>query len=89
MSYSFSVLGKDKAEAIEKTAAELQKVSAAQPAHAADSAQAQAAADAFVDILADDAAQDVGVSVSGSLWTTDAGVQQASFSVAATLTARK
>jgi hypothetical protein len=88
MSYSFSVKGATKAEASTKVAEELAKVVLAQPVHAADQAQAQAAADGFINVLADDSAQDVSVSVNGSVWNTDAGLQQASISLNASLTKR-
>jgi hypothetical protein len=67
MSYSFVVRAADKAEAKTMVAAELAKVTETQPAHAADQAQAQAAADAFIDLLVDDASMDVRVNVHGSV----------------------
>lgn len=68
MSYSFSGRGATKAEVMEKVAAELDKVVAGQPIHAADRAQAQAAAQAFLDVLPDaNGEQDIYVSVSGSV----------------------
>lgn len=80
MSYSFSARGATKAEVMEKVVAELDKVVAAQPIHAADRSPAQAAVNAFIDLLPVDAEKDFSVSVSGSLgWRggqilTDAGV---------------
>lgn len=67
MSYSFSFRAATKAEAKSKVAEELAKVVQAQPIHAVDQAQAQAAADAFIDILPEDASKDVQVSVNGSV----------------------
>jgi hypothetical protein len=89
MSYSLNVKGATKAEAKSKVAEELAAVVAAQPVHAADQAQAEAAVNAFVDILPDVDAQDVAVSVSGSVWVTDAGLQQASVNVSVALAARE
>lgn len=68
MSYSFSVRASSKAEAKDKIAAELDTVVTGQPVHAADRKAAQAAAEAFVDLLVDPVeGQLVNVSVSGSL----------------------
>lgn len=67
MSYSFSVRAATKAEAKSKVAEELAKVVQAQPIHAADQAQAQAAADAFIDLISDDETKDLQVSVYGSV----------------------
>lgn len=85
MSYSFSVSGESKADAKAKVAEELAKVVVAQPAHKADQAQAQAAADAFIDTLLVPIEEGAGVSVSvnGSLWTEGDIVRQASVSVTA------
>lgn len=67
MSYSFSVRGSTKAEVKEKITAELARVVEGQPTHKADQAQAQAAADSFIDILAIDDSKDISVSMNGSL----------------------
>lgn len=72
MSYSFNVRGANKAEAKTKVAAKLTEAAAAQSCHARDQQQAQAVADAFIDLLADDDSKDVVVSMNGSLmgkWT--------------------
>jgi hypothetical protein len=70
MSYSFIVRAADKAEAKNMVAAELTKVVDAQPMHVADRAQAQAVAEAFIDILPDDDMTVVQVNVHGSVsWT--------------------
>lgn len=79
MSYSFSVRGASKAEAIEKAHAELDKVVALQPVHAVDVAQAKATVTAFVGVLPDDEARDIGISCNGSVCsnagkTTSAGI---------------
>jgi hypothetical protein len=89
MSYSFSAQAATKAELKTKVAEQLAAVVVAQPVHAADQSQAQAAADAFIDLVADDATQDVLVNVSGSLWSTDAGLLSASVNINASLQARK
>lgn len=64
-------------------AEELAKVVEGQPVHAADAPAAQAAADAFVGLIADDETKDVQVTVSGSVWSTETGLRQASVSVSA------
>jgi len=79
MSYSFNVKAASKAEAKLKIAAELDKVVASQSVHAKDRDQAQAAAHAFVDVLDDDEAKDVSVSVNGWLSGNWAGNDLASF----------
>lgn len=85
MSYSFSVVGATKDEAKAKVALELAKVVLAQPVHGKDQTQAQAAADAFIDVLLVpiDEGAEVSVSVTGSLWTEGDIVRQASVSVTA------
>jgi hypothetical protein len=88
MSYSFQVSGATKAEAIAKVAEELTKVVANQPPHAADQAQAQAAAESFINLLADDDAQDISLSMHGSLWNSDAGILSANVNVTATIAKR-
>jgi len=88
MSYSFSVTGSTKADAIAKVAEELTKVVANQPPHAADQAEAQGAAESFINLLADDDTQDVSVSMHGSLWTTDTGILSANVNVTAAIQKR-
>lgn len=85
MSYSFSVNADTKADAKVKVAEELAKVVLAQPAHKKDQAQAQAAADAFIDTLLVPLEEGAGVNVAvnGSLWTEGDIVRQASVSVTA------
>ena len=87
MSYSFNVSAATKAAAVEKVVAELDKVVAAQPVHAADRAQAQATAEAFVNIVPDPKEdQEIYVSVSGWVnWTSDLVVTAASVNVSATV----
>lgn len=81
MSYSFYVRAANKAEAKEKVAAELAKVVAAQPIHEIDRAQAQAAADAFVDLLDSKDTREISMSVNGSVWSRDGLTQQAGVGV--------
>lgn len=70
MSYSFIVRAADKADALRQVAAELAKVEEAQPIHAVDRAQAEAAAAAFIALLPDDDTKGVQVNVHGSVsWT--------------------
>lgn len=93
MSYSFSIKAATKSEAKAKVAEELSKVVTAQPVHQYDRAAAQASADAFTDLLADDEAQDVSLSVSGWLsWNGGTGAEQvktANVTVTASLTAKQ
>lgn len=92
MSYSLSVRAANKAEAKAAVGVELDKVVASQPIHARDRAQAEAAAHAFIDQLADDDSRDVCVNVSGSLgWSGTLGqdgngITSASVGVSAYLT---
>lgn len=67
MSYSFTVRAATKAEAKSKVADELAKVVEAQPVHAEDRPEAQAAADAFIDLIKEDETKELQVSVNGSL----------------------
>lgn len=89
MSYSFSVRGKNKADAKQQIVQQLASVVQSQPMHAKDAPQAQAAAFAFVDTLPDDPNKDVTASVSGYLsWSGDSSapdIQTANFSITAAL----
>ena len=67
MSYSFGVTAANKAEAKARVAAEYDKIVAGQSPHAKDRDQAQAAVNAFIDILDDDETKNVSLTVSGSL----------------------
>lgn len=67
MSYSFNVTGANKAAALEAVKLAMEGVVNTQPVHARDQQQAAAAAAEMVEILHDDSAKDVVVSVSGSL----------------------
>ena len=91
MSYSFNVKGATKAVALAAVIAELDKVVANQPIHAADRAQAQAAAEAFVGILPDaDESQEFHVSAAGWVsWTPGPTVMAANVSVTASLKAKE
>lgn len=73
MSYSFSVKASNKAEAKAKVADELDKAAQGQSCHERDKHQAQAAADAFIDLLVEDETKDIFVSMSGSLMGSWAG----------------
>lgn len=85
MSYSFTVRGISKADAISAVHNELNKVVHGQPIHAADQDQAQAAADAFINLLVTDDTRDISVNVSGSLWQSETGIRQAGVSVTASI----
>ncbi len=67
MSYSFSVRAASKAEAKDKVDAELAKVVESQAIHVRDRAQAQAVAEAFIDLLDDDETRDIDVNMHGSV----------------------
>jgi hypothetical protein len=70
MSYSFTVRGATKAEALEKVKEQLEGVVQGQPFHLVDQGPALAAAEAFVGILDEDEGKDVVVAVNGSVsWT--------------------
>lgn len=88
MSYSFSAQASSKTELKAKVSEQLANVVKNQALHAADCVQAQAAAESFIDLLADDATRDIAVSISGSLWGTEAGLQQSNVSVTANITPR-
>jgi hypothetical protein len=90
MSYSFNVRGTSKADVKAKVEAELDKVVTSQSVHACDRDQAEAAAAAFIDIVADDDSKDIQVSVNGSVgWDRDpTHVTAASVAVSASLIAR-
>lgn len=67
MSYSHSIRAATKAAAKNAVAAKMAETAVAQKCHARDMVPAIAAANAFVDQLADDDSKDVVVSMSGSL----------------------
>jgi len=65
MSYSFSIQAPTKAAAKDAVAAKFEEVIAAQPIHARDKAAALANANAVIDLLMDDGAREISVSVNG------------------------
>lgn len=67
MSYSFSVRASSKASVALLVAAELERVVEAQSIHAKDAKAALAAAEALIEVLANDADADVRVDMSGSV----------------------
>lgn len=67
MSYSFSFTAKDKDEAKQKLAEAMKQATASQAYHDADRVQATAAAESFIDVLPDDDAKDVSVSMNGTV----------------------
>lgn len=81
MSYSFRSQGTTKAEVESKVREELAKVVLAQPIHETDADQAQAAAEAFLDLLPEDSTRDCYAAVSGSIYQTEKGVENASLNV--------
>lgn len=93
MSYSFSIKADSKARAEIDVRDQLVKVCEQQKVHTHDCDQAQAAAEAFIRLLADDNTKDVVVNVSGSLgWEStasgDPSFMSANLSVQAYLTRR-
>ena len=88
MSYSFSTVQKDKAAAIAKVAEELASIVNHQPVHKADQAVVQAAAEAVIGVLPDDPAQDIAVSVSGSLYHNGVAVAGCQTSISASFVTR-
>lgn len=89
MSYSFQAQAATKAELKTQVAEQFAAVVLAQPPHAADQDAALAAAENFIDLLADDEAQDISINMHGSLWTSDAGILSANVNVTCTIVARK
>lgn len=72
MSYSFDFTVATKAEAKERVSKEMDEVVRVQQCHARDKVAAVAAAHAFIDILAEEPARDVRVTMHGSVgyqWT--------------------
>lgn len=80
MSYSFSVKGATKAEAIAAAVEQLEQVERNQPVHAADMPAAKAAVESFTNLLMDDPNSDCGLSVSGSVYIAAEGLRQVSLS---------
>ena len=91
MSYSFSVRCATKVQAMERVVEELDKVVTAQPIHAVDRKQAQAAAEAFVGVIPDpNEQQAVSVYVSGSVsWRDGNVVTSAGVNVSASVVAKQ
>lgn len=81
MSYSFNVTRATKDELIEDVMAEFAKVVEQQAVHATDAEQAKAAVASLLGLTFDDDARDLTANVSGSIWTTGAGVEQVSLSI--------
>jgi hypothetical protein len=70
MSYSFNIRAATKTAAKAAVAIKMAEVVSNQPSHALDQAQALATANAFIDLLPDNEAMDLSVSVNGSVgWT--------------------
>jgi hypothetical protein len=91
MSYSFTVKAETKADAKGMVADKLIDVVTQQPVHATDAHKAQAVVNAYIDMLVDDAAMDIHVSVSGYVqWTgaDDKAITAANVSVNASLMKR-
>ena len=89
MSYSFTVIAATRADAREKIKTKLAQVVASQPIHNADRDQAQAAADALIDILPDDASRDLVVSINGLIMSDGTQPHTVALAVHATRQKRK
>lgn len=88
MSYSFNVKGASKSEAIDMVRAKMRDIAVQQPVHNKDQLHVVATAKTFIDMLEDDEAKDVQVSVNGSISTTENGVSNVAVSVSAHLVQR-
>ncbi|WP_036010805.1 hypothetical protein [Bradyrhizobium yuanmingense] len=90
MSYSFSVVGRTKADAKQAIADSFANVVSGQPSHAADRDAAVAVAGAMVDVMTDPAdGEEIHVSIHGSLsWRHDAPETFTSASVGVSATVR-
>ena len=87
MSYSFNVKAATKAEAVTAAEQEFDKVVAGQPIHARDRKAAMTTVASVLDVLPDDDAKGVSVSVSGYVsWTEGEPFTQCSVNVGASLT---
>ena len=73
MSYSFNVKAESKALAVAAVCATMRDIAVQQPAHNKDKLHVIATVKTFVDMLQDDEARDVQVSVNGSISTTEDG----------------
>lgn len=89
MSYSFGAKGATKADVIGAIAVKFDQTVKDQPVHALDQGEAQEAVEQFVGLLQEDDTRDISVSVSGSVYTTDAGLQQVSCSINVSLVPRE
>ena len=87
MSYSFSVKGATKADAIEAANSKFDEVQAQQPVHALDMAAAKTATAAFTNLLGDDDKCDTALSVNGSVYVPAEGPRQVSITINAGLDA--
>ena len=81
MSYSLSAKRVTKAELEIAIRDELAKVPVSQPVHEADIDQAFNAMKSLLDLTFDDPNRDLYCSVSGSIWKTDAGIEQISLNI--------
>lgn len=87
MSYSFSVKGATKADAVTAANVEFDKVLVAQPVHSLDMEAAKTATAAFTNLLADDDKCHTVLSVNGSVYVPTEGPRQVSISISAGLDA--
>lgn len=88
MSYSFTAFAPTRAELRSKVKTALDGIVAAQPIHAADREQAEAAANAFISLVIEDPEKDVTISMHGSVWSTPDGLKSAGVGVSVSQTTR-
>lgn len=89
MSYSFNIKADTKEHAVDMVRARMRQVSEQQPVHNKDDLHVVATAKTFIDMLQDDDARDVQVSVNGSISTTEGGAQSIAVSLSAHLVNRQ
>lgn len=89
MTYSFNVRAPSKAAAIDMVRGKMRNISVAQPVHNRDDLHVLATAKTFIDMLQDDAARDVFVSVNGGIGTAEGGVQSIAVSISTNLVNRQ
>lgn len=89
MSYSFSFRAAAKDEAKQLVADKMDDVVSAQPIHEVDAKMAHDTTCSAIDLVRDDEAQDISVSVNGSVWGVEEGLNSVSVSVNVSLIAKE
>jgi hypothetical protein len=88
MTYSFNIKADNKANAVDQVRARMRDLAAKQPVHNKDQLHVVATVKTFIDMLQDDDERDVQVSVNGSIFVTESGVQQIAVSISTYLVQR-